>query len=114
MVFEFSIDLEVELTRLLGAFSIRIPEAVVLEIEMIAEKGKGKQRKLAQPALQFIDRYQVLDHKRFSNADDALINLAMEYNAIVVTNDKVLRERLEEKKVSRIFLRGKQQLILET
>jgi rRNA-processing protein FCF1 len=32
---------------------------------------------------------------------------------VVVTNDKELRERLKEKHVPLIFLRGKQQLVFE-
>jgi rRNA-processing protein FCF1 len=112
-IFEFSIDLEDELTRLLGSFIIKIPEAIVHEIEAIASKGKGKQKILAKPALSFIKKYPMLSHSCFDNADDALVHLASELDAVIVTNDKDLRERLKEKKVAIVFLRGKQQLVLE-
>ena len=112
-IFEFSIDLEKELTRLLGSYVIKIPEVIVQEIETIASKGKGKQKILAKPALSFIKKYPVLPHSSFDNADDAILHLASELDVVVVTNDKKLRERLKENKVSLVFLRGKQQLVFE-
>jgi rRNA-processing protein FCF1 len=113
MIFEFSIDLESELTRLLGSHKIYIPESVVNEIEIILEKGKGNQKKLATPALHFIKKYPILTHSQFDNADDAIVQIASENKKVVVTNDKELRIRLKEKNVPRIFLRGKQQLVFE-
>ena len=113
MIFEFSIDIESEITRLLGSTTIRVPEAVVHEIHTIAERGKGKKKTLAKPALQFIQRFVVLPHDRFETADDAILQVSSDIGAIVVTNDKVLRDRLKEKNVPRIFLRGKHHLVLE-
>ena len=113
MIFEFSIDLRSELTRLLGSYKIQIPEAVFYELKSIQQKGKGKQKNLAKPALQFIQQYPLLTHPHFNNADDAIVVIAEEIDAVVVTNDKKLRNRLKEKKVSRIFLRGKHQLVME-
>jgi uncharacterized protein len=112
-IFEFSLDVESELSGLLGSFTIYIPLAVVHEIEIILEKGKGKQRILAKPALQFIKRYSVWDHPKYDTADDALLYEAEKNNAVVVTNDSELRDRLKERKIPRVFLRGKQRLVLE-
>jgi len=113
MIFEFPIDLEEELSRLLGSYIIKIPEAVVREMKTISLKGKGKQKILAKPALTFIKKYPVLSHSSFDTADDAILHLASDLDAVVVTNDKELRKRLKEKNVSLVFLRGKQQLIFE-
>ena len=112
-IFEFSLDVESEIAGLLGSFTIYIPLAVVHEIEIILEKGKGKQRILAKPALQFIKRYSVWDHPKYDTADDALLYEAEKNNAVVVTNDSELRDRLKERKIPRVFLRGKQRLVLE-
>jgi len=112
-IFEFSLDVESEIAGLLGSFTIYIPLAVVHEIEIILEKGKGKQRILAKPALQFIKRYSVWDHPKYDTADDALLYEAEKNNAVVVTNDSELRDRLKEQKIPRVFLRGKQRLVLE-
>lgn len=110
MIFEFSIDLEEELTRLIGSHKIFVPEAVVHELKIIQYKGKGNRKRLAKPALQFINKYSIIHHSEYDTADDAIVHVASEKNAIVVTNDRELRNRLKEKNVSRIFLRGKQQL----
>jgi rRNA-processing protein FCF1 len=112
-IFEFSINLESELARLLGAYKILIPIAVINEIKSIMKKGKGKQRILAKPALQFIKHYPVLRHDQYDDADNALLYEAVKENAVVVTNDKELRKRLQKKKVSCIFIRGKQQLVID-
>ena len=112
-IFEFSFNFESELTRLLGSFVIKIPVAVSQEIEIIQKRGKGKQKKLARPALQFIKRYPIWDHPDYKNADDALLHEAGKVNAVVFTNDIDLRNRLKEKRIPRIFLRGKHQLVLE-
>ena len=45
MVFEYSIDVEQELTRLLGVYNIIIPSAVVDEINILLIEGSGKQKK---------------------------------------------------------------------
>lgn len=112
-IFEFSLDVESELSGLLGSFTIYIPLAVVHEIEIILENGKGKQKFLAKPSLQFIKRYSIWDHPKYDTADDALLYEAEKNGAVVVTNDGELRNRLKERKIPRIFLRGKQRLVLE-
>lgn len=112
-IFEFSLDVESELSGLLGSFTIYIPLAVVHEIEIILENGKGKQKFLAKPSLQFIKRYSIWDHPKYDTADDALLYEAEKNGAVVVTNDGELRNRLKEQKIPRIFLRGKQRLVLE-
>ena len=43
MCFEFSIDLEKELTRLLGRYCIVVPSSIVRELEFLA-KTTGKKR----------------------------------------------------------------------
>ena len=41
MLFEFSIDLESELNRLLGANSIFVPTTVLDELKFLSENGNG-------------------------------------------------------------------------
>ncbi len=41
MCFEFSIDLEKELTRLLGSYHIVVPSSIVKELESLSKKGAG-------------------------------------------------------------------------
>ena len=113
MVFEYSVDLDQELTRLLGSYKIIVPQAVVDEIEILFSKGSGKQKQLAKMSLQFIQRYHIEDLGDGKNVDDIIISAAEEINGIVVTNDKDLRKRLISQKLGQIFLRQKQYLVME-
>ena len=112
MCFEFSIDLEKELTRLLGAYHIVIPCSIIRELEFLSNKGAGNKKIKAKASLKLVDKYETVsvDEK---NADDSLISLAKRINGVVVTNDKELRERLRDASVSVVFLRAKKKLMLE-
>ena len=112
MVFEFSINLEEELTRLLGSYHIGIPTAVVSELKLLEKHGKGAKKQKAIAALTFITRYNIIDSKG-STTDDAIVEVAKRIDGIVVTNDKELKRRLKVLDVPVIFLRKKQQLVLE-
>lgn len=112
-MFEYSIDLEKELTRLVGSYRILIPVSVQNELKILANKGKSKRAQNSQAALKLIQKYQVIpDEDR--PVDDNIILLALKLHAYVVTNDKELRHRLREKDIGVIFLRGKQKLEIDT
>ena len=111
MLFEFSIDLEDELTRLLGKFQILVPKPILEELRFLSEQGKGRKRTIAKPALDLIKRYEIADAD--GTGDDSVLFLAKKLNGIVVTNDRDLRNRLKKAGLHTIFLRGKQKLVLE-
>ena len=111
MLFEFSIDLEEELTRLLGRYQIVVPSKIVDELKLLSEKGKGKKKQLAKPALKLVENYEVVqDSSRF--ADDAVLNTAKKHNGIIFSNDKELKKRAKKEKIKTIFLRNKNYLAL--
>ena len=112
MCFEVSIDLEKELTRLLGAYRIVVPCSIIRELELLSKKGEDNKKIKAKAALAFVNKYETVNVGG-KNADDSLISLAVSINGIVVTNDKKLRERLKDKSVSVVFLRGKKNLMME-
>ena len=95
MCFEFSIDLEKELTRLLGSYHIVVPSSIIGELEFLSKKGAGNKKIKAKASLKLVENYEtvVVDEK---NADDSLIILAKRMNGVVVTNDKELRKRLRD------------------
>lgn len=112
MLFDFSIDLEKELTRLLGAYHIVIPTSVVRELEFLSEKGKGEKKTKAKASLKLIEKYETIDTNE-KKADDSVLELAEKINGVVVTNDKELKARLKEISQSVIFLRAKKKLVME-
>ena len=112
MLFEFAIDLEKELTRLLGSYHIVIPTPIVRELEFLSENGRGEKKAKAKASLKLIKKYDAInvDEKR---GDDSILVLAKKIDGIVVTNDKELRNRLKKLSLSVIFLRSKKKLAME-
>ena len=113
MCFEFSIDLEDELTRLLGKCHITVPKPIIEELEFLAKQEKGRKKRIAKPALDLAKRYDVSELDTIEKGDNAVIYFAQELSGIVVTNDRELRKRLREISVNVIYLRGKKRLVLE-
>lgn len=112
MLFEFSIDLEDELTRLLGKYKIIIPKPIFDELMFLSTNGKGNKRYISKPALELIKKYEIAEMERNLKGDKAVINLAKKLQGIVVTNDRDLIKRLKNISISVIFLRGKKRLVM--
>ena len=112
MLFEFSIDLEDEITRLVGKHHTIVPKPVFNELEFLSEHGKGKKKIFAKASLKLIERYDIVDVSS-NNADDGVFLLAKETNGVAVTNDKDLKKRLKEISLPVIFLRAKKKLVME-
>lgn len=112
MLFEFSIDLEKELTRLLGNYHIVIPTPIVRELEFLSENGKGEKKTKAKASLKLIKKYDTINVDE-KGGDDSILDLAKKINGIVVTNDRELRSRLKKLSSSVIFLRSKKKLVME-
>ncbi len=111
MPFEFLVDLEKGLTRLLGKFRIIVSSSVLNELIFLTEKGSGRKKRFAKPALDLIKDYEVVDTNK--NADDSVLELAVKMDGIVFTNDKELRKRAKKNSLKTIYLRGKNRLVLE-
>jgi len=111
MPFEFMIDLESELSRILGSFHVFVPSSVYNELVFLKENGKGRKKRLAKPALDLIKDYDIV--KTEAGADDAVLDLAIKLKGIVFTNDKELRKRAKKKFLKTIYLRGKHSLVID-
>ncbi len=112
MLFEFAIDLEKELTRLLGNYHIVVPTPIVRELEFLSENRTGKKKAKAKASLKLIKKYDAIDIEGW-NGDDSVLELAKKINGIVVTNDRELRNRVKEMSLSVIFLRAKKKLVMD-
>ena len=113
MLFEFSIDLESELNRLLGSYCIFVPTTVLDELKFLSEKGNGKQKRIAKSALALSKNYKCMQTDLNESVDDSLISIAKEKNGIILTNDRELRKKLKEMDLKVIFLRAKKKLSMQ-
>ena len=113
MLFEFSIDLEKELTRILGKYHIVIPKGIIDELDFLIKFGKGKNQRIAKPALKLAQNYDVFEKNGDEMGDNSVINIAKKTGGAVLTNDKELKKKLKEIPVQVIFLKGKKKLDIE-
>ena len=112
MPVECNVRLFEELDRLLDAQDLAVPRAVVDELAKLAD-GNGKEGTAASVGHDLAtERCRVLDHDE-SYADDALVELACDGECeVVVTRDHPLRDRLLERDVPVIGLRGQNKLAI--
>ena len=104
MPFQFKVDLEGELVRHLGAVEVYVPQICLEELKRIDDrKAKG--------ALQLAKRFKILPSQ--GKGDEAVLNLATELHAVLVTNDAELRRRAKSKGLRVAYLRGKDKLEVE-
>jgi rRNA-processing protein FCF1 len=111
MLFEFSIDLEGELTRLFGKFKIIIPRSVINELQFLSEHEKGRKKFIAKPALKLIEKYEIVGAD--GKGDQAILELVKKLHCVVLTNDKKLRNKIKKLSLHTVYLRGKSKLVLE-
>jgi rRNA-processing protein FCF1 len=104
MPFQFNIDLEAEIRRLLGAVEIFVPEACVHELDHIPDRRAAAARELSS-------RFKVMPSE--GNGDDAVLSLASNLRAVIVTNDTGLRRRAKLVGLKVAYLRGKDHLALD-
>ncbi len=106
MPFQFRLNLEAELRRLLGDVDIAVPAPVLEEVRLLATHDRH-----ARAAERLAARYRVVEGH--GSADDALLELGAALHAVVVTSDQPLLDRLTKEGVPRIFLRSRSHLVLE-
>ena len=131
MPFQFRINLDSELKRLLGEYELIIPSCVTRELTGLRcdEKIGAKALALARskPAPEW---YLELESKLFpgqtnskpkedtgapggSQVDNEILQIAKSINAIVVTNDRAFLKLLRSHGVRTISMRGKKYLQLD-
>jgi rRNA-processing protein FCF1 len=125
MPFQFKLNLDSELMRLLGDYELIIPTCVLSEARGLANSEKfGKSAlKLAlsktqpdwfqeiEPEIPDIDSNKSEPSTTFE-VDKRILDIAIKLNAIVVTNDKEFLKQLKAAGVQTISLRGRKYLKL--
>ncbi len=103
------IDLENEVTRLVGKCEITVPSIVVDEINHLVCR-EGKIRSAARVAQSLIKRFRIV--KTPGTGDQGIVDYAKKIKGIVVTNDKELKKELRDTEIPVIYLRGNNHLEL--
>ncbi len=98
MPFQFKINLDTELTRLLGSYEIYVPSCVIGELKRIA-----RNRWEAKAALELASKYRIVEVE--ASGDKGVIEAAKKLKAAVVTNDKELRIKLMREGIRVIFMK---------
>ena len=106
MPFQFKINLNVELERLLGDLEVAVPTPVLAELEALRHRDRD-----ARSALMLARSFRAIEGH--GSADDALLDLALAHRAAVVTNDAALLARLREARVPVVYLRSRNHLVVE-
>jgi uncharacterized protein len=106
---QFGVDIFSELLRL-GYAKWLVPASVLGELRSLAIRAnKGKDKIAARVALGMAEGCEAVGVDNY-NADQAIIDLALETGAAVFTNDKALKKRLFSKGITVIYLRQGQYL----
>jgi len=112
MLFEFNIDLNNELLKIIGKYKIIIPKKVYEELMFFSKEKNGNIKTFSNASLSLIKDYEIIETNE-KNAVKAVLSLAKKTNGHVLTNDKELRKILKNNSIKVLFLRAKKKLELE-
>jgi rRNA-processing protein FCF1 len=104
MPFQFKINLDSELSRLLGAHTTIVPESVLGELVNLSARLPH-----ARAALALAKKYETVAVAA-KNPDEAIIELARLRGAYVLTNDSGLLSLLMKERIPAIRMRGRTHL----
>ena len=111
------VELEVrvfdEVDRLLAGAELVTARAVVEELRSLSNRGMGEEAMAASVGLDLaLERCRIIESSE-SHADDAIVELVEEGSVdYVVTNDGPLKQRIMERGVPVIGLRGRNKLAI--
>ena len=109
---QFKIDVFSEIDKLVDfKYEVKVLDKTVDELEKIIREQKGKQMRAAKLGLEIIKRKGVgMIKAGGDNVDDILVDLA-EKGAIIVTQDKELKERIKGVKEKILTIRQKKKVV---
>ena len=113
---QFKIDIFAELERFLGKkFTPILISPVKKELQILAKQSSLKTRKNATFALNLAEKCKYIQVRERPKelTDDSILRIAQRWNAIVFTNDKLLKERLRDISVPVIYVRAKSRLEID-
>jgi rRNA-processing protein FCF1 len=98
MPFEYKINLDVEITRVLGNADVYVPRCIVGELKRLS-----KSRWEAKAALQLAQKYKIVDVDQLG--DKGVLEAAKKLCAYVVTNDRELAKILKNEGIKVLSLK---------
>jgi rRNA-processing protein FCF1 len=113
---QFKIDIFSELQKLLNRnFQIVLISPVKHELENLVKRGSIKMRKQASFALEISNKLICLEipEKSKEEVDDAIVRASKALNAIVFTNDKLLKKKLRDISTPVVYVREKSRLEID-
>lgn len=110
--YQFGINIEKELTRLLGMCRIIVPRTVIEEMQKLVEQD-GETSRAAALGLSIIKKRGFRLMESEFKGDEGVIETAIKLDAAIVTNDRELKKKAKELRLSIIYLRGENRLELE-
>lgn len=104
MPFQFKMNIDRELKRLFGEVPVFVPSSVLGELANSMDKN-------SKAALALARKYQIVETEL--SGDDAVLEIAHQRSAAVVTNDRELIKRLRAAGIPVIRLRGERYLVAD-
>jgi len=105
MPFQFKVNLDSELRRLFGEIPVFVPSSVLGELANSTDRN-------AKAALALARKYSIAETEL--RGDDAVLDIALQREGAVVTNDKGLIARVKEKRLPVVRLRSRKYLVVDT
>ena len=112
---EFKMDIFEEVKRLVNrSVEFVLLSSVKRELEILASDASPKVKREASFALKLSEKCKLvaIDDKG-EGTDDVIVRIAQSWNALVFTNDRVLKLRLRDISVPVIYLRQKSRLDID-
>ncbi len=89
MPFEYHLNLDLEIKKILGDVHIFVPSCILGELERLSRR-----RWEAKAALQLAEKYDIINVEKLG--DKGVLEAAKKLNAYVVTNDRALVKILKK------------------
>uniref|UniRef100_A0A7C4W3W2 Ribonuclease VapC n=1 Tax=Geoglobus ahangari TaxID=113653 RepID=A0A7C4W3W2_9EURY len=91
----------------LGFKKFLFPKQVITELRNLEKSLNGREKVAAKFALQLIENCKECEVKEIEaeGSDDAIIKLAKEENAVIISNDKELRKKAKKLGIQTGYLR---------
>lgn len=110
VTFQFNIDLISQMQTLIANnFSLYIYEGTILELQSVQKKG-DKNKKYLPLIISMLKRYNFKIIKSYQTYIDDQILENLDKRVVVATNDKKLRQTIQKKGYSVLYLRQKSYL----